>query len=152
MRYGFLRALSLVLCAALLLPALAACGKGGGSTDGPAEPEKEGPFGTPGEVSAYDGENTDYTLSIDAGDRVQNACILLRNTDYPAADISAICGYESPEHFSASRSISARWGSSLPERNIPVYSPLRCRLRNSLRLIPQTPTGTTSGAVRSGSR
>lgn len=32
--------------------------------------------------------------------RVQNARILLRNTDYPAADIAAICGYESPEHFS----------------------------------------------------
>lgn len=32
--------------------------------------------------------------------RIQNACMLLRNTDYPTADIAAICGYENPEHFS----------------------------------------------------
>lgn len=32
--------------------------------------------------------------------RIQNACLLLRSTDYTVTNIATICGYDNPEHFS----------------------------------------------------
>ena len=72
MRRHFVSILSLLLSAALLLTALTACGREGGQTE-----KQEGPFGTPGKISAYDAENSDYALSIDAGDRVHEISDML---------------------------------------------------------------------------
>ncbi len=72
-RYGK-RVLILTLGMALLMPGLAACGKGG---DTAGEEGENGPFGVPGEISAYDTENSDYGLSIDGGDRVHEISDML---------------------------------------------------------------------------
>lgn len=86
MRFKSAKLLRLILSASLLLPVLTSCGQSGGKpSEESSEPKQNGPLeapgevslGTPGEVSAYDTENSDYTLTIDAGERIHEISDML---------------------------------------------------------------------------